>query len=189
MSDTATPASASPESAPPSPPELGSWVAQCGPGSRTDDGYIMFGTGILAVGVIVIVLGFLAPTIVPPQDPADGPAVIALFVGLGIAISLAGTVMLIATRAGKTLEIHAYEKGIASRKKEQVRTASWQEITEVKIQEFYESRNSPPSYNITVTVQEKPKIKFCSDMNGDSQEVIDQITSNVENCRMIPFAG
>jgi hypothetical protein len=170
-------------SQPASLPDFGAFIAKCGPQEAGLTNYLVFGTIALLVGVGC----FLAPDLILRPKPADAAAVKGFLWLFGALTSLAGLGMMWKPLFGQNQEILLYERGLVERVGAISYGIALDEIEQLRVQEWYDNRFAPRTFNVRAKVRGERELKFSSALRGESDRIIAYLAEHVENTEMVPF--
>jgi hypothetical protein len=168
---------------PASLPEFGAFIAKCGPQEAGLNHYLVFGVIALVVGILCV----LAPTTFLNPKPADEAAVRGFMWIFGGLATIAGLGMVSRPLFGQKREILLFERGIVERIGAISYGIALDEIEQLRVQEWYEHRFAPRTFNVRAKVRGDRELSFSSALRGESERIIAYLAEHVEQTEMVPF--
>jgi hypothetical protein len=169
--------------APPELADFGAFIAQCGPLQAGLTNYLIFGAAML----VFAVLCFLAPSTFLVPKPADAAWVSGCCWVFGGISLLFGLGMMWHPLFGQNKTILLYERGLIERVGGTSFAISLDEIEVLRVQEWYDHRFAPRTFNVRAKIRGNRELSFSSALRGESDRIIAYLADHVARTEMVPF--
>jgi hypothetical protein len=164
-------------------PDFGALIAQCGPQADGQTNYLICGIVLLILGVLAVI-GPYTFFIPKPGDEAGVKGFLWLFGGMSL---VGGAFLLWSSTFGQNQTIFLYERALVERVGSTCYAIALDEIEQLRIQEWYDHRFAPRTFNVRAKVRGRRELKFNSALRGDSERIIAYLAERVTNTEMVPF--
>jgi len=165
--------------------ELGRLIGRCGP---EQDGQLHY----VVMGVILLVfagLCFIAPWTFMKPKPGDEQMIQIVSLLATAVCALFGVVLTFGPLMARAQTILLFEGGLLEHIGSKSRLIQVEEIQHLRLQEFYEHRFAPRTFNLQARVPGQRDLKFSSSLRGDGEKIIAYLADHVANVEMVPFMG
>jgi hypothetical protein len=166
------------------PAHLGRLIAECGPKKAGQTHYIVCGLAMLVFAGVC----FVAPSTFLIPKPGDEKMIgmVSLF---ATALSgLFGIIMIGGPLVGRSQKILLYEGGLLEQVGSSARHIAIEQIQHLRLQEWYEHRFAPPTFNVRATVTGQKDLLFSSALRGDAETIIAYLAERVASVEQVPFS-
>jgi hypothetical protein len=167
------------------PVELGRLIGRCGP---EQDGQLHY----VVMGVILLVfagLCFIAPWTFMKPKPGDEQMIQIVSLLATAVCALFGVVLTFGPLMARAQTILLFEGGLLEHVGSKSRLIQVEEIQHLRLQEFYEHRFAPRTFNLQARVPGQRDLKFSSSLRGDGEKIVAYLADHVANVEMVPFMG
>jgi hypothetical protein len=134
--------------------------------------------------VLAFVVMFFAESIAKPGDEEMARKIGLVIGGL---LGLKGFAMIAAQLLRTPQEIILYGDRIEEKRGEKIRKIPLDQIAAMKLQEFYEHRFAPQTYNVTLEVRGDSNLKFSTALGGDADKIVEYLAEIVPDVQVREF--
>ena len=138
--------------------DFGALIAQCGPQQAGLTNYLLWGAALL----VVAALGGIAPFTFLVPKPGDEAAVKGFCWLMGGLCALGGLGMMWKPLFGQNQTILLYERGLIERVGAIQFAVALDQIEQLRVQEWYDHRFAPRTYNVRAKVRGERELSFSS---------------------------